>query len=102
MTIHGAPHFHQAPSSKEFDGIRHDDKGPAALRRAFLEGCGELLLQHGFPFIGDHRGSGPLLCQRGHAPSTMTSPLPSWSRKTNMGGTPSQPRMSSTSTPPAS
>src|SRR5579859_5492931 len=62
MTVNGAPNLHQAPSSKEFDGIRHDDERPTALRGAFLQGCRELLLQHGFdPFVRDHRVSVLLL-----------------------------------------
>jgi len=36
---------------------------------------------------------------QGPASSTISRPLPSWSRKANIGGTPSQRKISSTSTP---
>src|SRR5205807_1558353 len=63
MTVDRSSDLHEPSRAEELHGIGHDHIGPAALGRALLQTCGEA-----FP-------------QDAHAPSTISRPLPSWSRK---------------------
>jgi len=84
LVVDGAAHLHQATRAEELGRVRHHHVGVPALGRTLLQRRGERAVEraHGIA-------------------STTYSVLPSASRNENIGGTPGQSSIASTSTPRA-